>query len=45
MPTQYMQSASSWAVVARSDADLGTMAADAFWRPVSQVPMLTVGVN
>ncbi|HET7232185.1 MAG TPA: fused MFS/spermidine synthase [Longimicrobium sp.] len=34
VPTQYMQSASSWAVVARSDADLGTMAADAFWRPV-----------
>jgi len=30
----FMNSASSWAVVARSDADLGTMAADSFWRPL-----------
>lgn len=29
----FMNSASAWAVVARNDADLGTMAADAFWRP------------
>jgi len=29
----FMNSASSWAVVARTDADLGTMAADSFWRP------------
>ena len=33
-PPGYMQSASEWAVVARSEEDLGTIAADSFWRPV-----------
>ena len=33
-PPGYLQSASEWAVVARDDADLGTIAADSFWRPV-----------
>lgn len=33
-PREYLHSASVWAVVARSDADLGTMTADSFWRPV-----------
>jgi SAM-dependent methyltransferase len=30
----FLNSTSEWAVVARSEADLGTMAADAFWTPV-----------
>ena len=33
-PNEYMHSASEWAVVARSEADLGTMAVDSFWRPL-----------
>ena len=33
-PPGYMQSASEWAVVARTEEDLGTMAVDSFWRPV-----------
>jgi hypothetical protein len=33
-PSGFLQSASEWAVVARSEADLGTMAVDSFWRPV-----------
>ncbi|HEX8905079.1 MAG TPA: fused MFS/spermidine synthase, partial [Longimicrobiaceae bacterium] len=32
--TGFFVSASSWAAVARSDADLGPLAADANWRPV-----------
>lgn len=33
-PPGYLQSASEWAVVARTEDDLGTMQADSFWRPV-----------
>jgi len=33
-PSEYLHSASVWAIVARSEADLGTLAVDSFWRPV-----------